>query len=409
MAQYQLTLESSFVQELFTSGDGMSKLLEQILNQVLAAQVTEQLGAAPYERNGERQGYRNGTRSRPLTTRIGQIELIVPRVRGAVFSTELFERYQRSEQALLIVMVEMVINGVSTRKVTNVVEELCCVEFSKSTVSELCKRLDPVVDGWRHRPLGGRSYPFVLVDGLVIKVRAEGRVRAQSALVASGISAEGQREILGFWVGDSESEATWTAFFQSLKERGLAGVDLVVSDSHGGLVKALETQFQGASWQRCQTHLTRNLADAGPKTVWPALYPHVQAMFRAPDLTTARRLREEILAQFSERAPKAVELLEAAFEDAVAVLALPARYRTRLRTTNGMERMNDEIRKRERVIRIFPNAGSANRLLGAILMEIDEAWSTGKRYLDMAEYWQWRRSRPLHPTEGALIADPQAA
>jgi transposase-like protein len=409
MAQYQLTLDGEFVQELFTRGDGMAKLLEQVLNQVLAAQVTEQLGAAPYERSEGRTGYRNGTRTRPLTTRIGQLELAVPRVRGGEFSTELFARYQRSEQALLIVMVEMVINGVSTRKVTNVVEELCGEGFSKSTVSELCKRLDPIVAAWKGRDLGGRSYPFVLVDGLVIKVREGGRVRAQSALIASGISAEGQREILGFWIGDSESEATWSAFFRSLKERGLAGVELVVSDSHAGLVKALETQFQGASWQRCQTHLTRNLSDACPKAVWPDLYPRLQAMFRAPDLAAARKLRDDLLDQFGARAPKAMALLEEAFDAAMAVMALPARYRVRLRTTNGMERTNEEIRKRERVIRIFPNAASAVRLLGAILMEIDEAWTTGKRYFDMAEYWQWRRSRPSQPTQGAPIAESQAA
>ncbi|RDV80168.1 IS256 family transposase, partial [Ammonifex thiophilus] len=222
------------------------------------------LKAKPYERTEERQAYRNGHREKPLVTRIGRLVLEVPRVRSGKFSTEMFERYQRSEQALLLALMEMVVNGVSTRKVRAVVKELCGTEFSKSTVSELCKRLDPLVKAWNERDLSEKEYPFILVDALVIKVRKGGRVRSQSVLIACGVNRDGYREVLGLMIGDSESEATWSEFFGWLKKRGLKGVDLVVSDDHRGLVNAIMIHFQGASWQRCQTHFVRNILEACP-------------------------------------------------------------------------------------------------------------------------------------------------
>jgi transposase-like protein len=301
---------------------------------------------------------------------------------------------------LIATLVEMVVNGVSTRKVKAVTEELCGTEISRSTVSDLCKRLDPIVHAWNERDLSGQAYTFLLVDALVIRVRLEGRVRQQSVLIATGIIAAGYREILGLQIGDSESEATWGKFFTWLKGRGLSGVDLAVSDDHAGLVKAVHHHFQGASWQRCQTHLTRNLSDACPPAVWPELHPRLRLLFTAPDLPTARGLLMELLRDFTSRAPKAMILLEAAFDDAVAVLALPAAYRQRLRTTNSQERLNEEVRRRERVIRIFPNGESAVRLLGAVLLEFDEGWSTGHRYFDMTAYWAWRASLAPFPTPG---------
>ena len=409
MAGYQLTVDGETLVELFTRSEAMAELVEQIVNQVLAAQASEQLQAAPYERTGGRQGYRNGIRERTLTTRVGTLTREVPRLRGQRFETELFARYQRSEQALLATLVEMVVMGVSTRKVKSVVEELCGSEVSRSTVSELCKRLDPVVSAWNERDLSAQSYPFVLVDALVIKVRQEGRVRTQSLLLATGINAIGYREVLGLQIGDSETEATWGGFFRWLKQRGLGGVDLVTSDDHRGLVNALRTHFQGASWQRCQTHLTRNLCDACPKAVWTELHPRLRLLFTAPDEATARRLLAELLTEFGTRAPKAMELLEAAFDDAIAVLALPAAYRPRLRTTNGVERLNEEIRRRERVVRIFPNLAAAQRLLGAVLQEIDEAWTTGHRYFDMRAYWAWRtRTADAAASEGGALVGSAA-
>ena len=317
-------------------------------------------------------------------------------MRDGAFSTELFARYQRSEQALVLTLMEMVVNGVSTRKVARITEELCGASFAKSTVSDLCKALDPLVSAWNERDLSAQRFPFVLVDALVVKVREGGRVRAVSALLATGVNAEGYREVLGLRLGDSESERTWVEFFVWLKGRGLTGVDLVVSDHHGGLVSAVRVQFQGATWQRCQTHLSANIADATPKALQEEIHARLRAIFDAPDEATARTLLARFVQDYQSKAPAAVATLERGFDDATAVLALPAPYRKRLRTTNGVERLNEEIRRRERVIRIFPNRDSVLRLVGALLLEQDEVWMTGKRYFDMTAYWQWRE-RPVQP------------
>ncbi len=389
MSQYQITLDAAQLQHLFQN-DGLKPLLEQALNQVLQAQVSEQIGAQPHERTDARTTYRNGHRERDFTTRIGTITLRVPRLRNGTFTPDLFERYQRSETALLSCLVEMVVQGVSTRKVCAVVEALCGESVSKSTVSALCQNLDPQVTLWRERPLQASGYPFVLVDALVIRVREDGRVRHKSLLLATGINREGYRTLLGLHLGESESEASWLTFFRQLQQRGLSGVDLVVSDNHKGLVKALRQQFQGASWQHCQTHLTRTILTACPASQQPALHKALRCLFEADTPEQSREVLGEILGTFASKAPKAVDVLEGAFDEAIAVLALPEHYRKRLRTTNSQERLNEEIRRRERVVRIFPNAASAERLLGALLMEFDEAFSTGHRYLDMTEYWAWK-------------------
>jgi transposase-like protein len=360
---------------LFSGDSQLAQLLESILNQVLEAQVGEHLQAGRYERTDEqRQGYRNGYKPRQLTTRVGKLTLRVPQVREGGFSPELFARYQRSEQALILTLMEMVVNGVSTRKVARITEELCGTSFAKSTVSELSKGLDPLVAAWNERELGGTRYPFLIVDALVVKVREGGRVRSCSALVATGVNEEGYREILGLQLGDSESERSWVDFFRWLKGRGLHGVDLVVSDNHGGLTTAVRVQFQGASWQRCQMHLSANVSSAAPKAVQEDLHARVRAIFDAPDLETARTLLAKVVADYESLAPTAVATLERGFDDATAVLALPRPYRKRLRTTNAQERLNEEIRRRERVIRIFPARASVVRLVGALLMEQDE-WS----------------------------------
>ena len=394
MAQFEITLPEGLVQGLLSSrSEGLTELVEQVLNQVLQVQVSQHIGAAPHQRSEERTGYRNGIRERELTTRIGTLTLKVPRVRDGSFSPELFERYQRSEQALVSAMVEMVLCGVSSRKVTQVVEELCGASVSRSTVSSLCQRLDPVVTAWRERDLSGKLYPFLIVDALVIKIRDSGkggRVRPHSALIVTGVSGEGYRELLGYSIGDSESEASWGELFGSLKERGLSGVELIVSDQHKGLVSAVERHFQGVLWQRCQVHFARNVLDGCPKALQGEMRSKLRLLLTAPDWQSARLILNQVIEEFSERAPKAIATLEAGFEDALAVLFFPEPYRKRLRSTNSQERLNQEIRRRERVIRIFPNEASAERLLGALLMEIDEAWGSGMRYLDMALFWSWR-------------------
>jgi len=392
MTNYQITLDEQTPRRLFRGDSQLARLLETILNQVLEARVGEQLGAQRYERTDERRGYRNGYKPRQLTTRVGTLTLRVPQVREGGFSAELFARYQRSEQALILTLMEMVVNGVSTRKVARITEELCGHEFAKSTVSDLCKGLDPLVAAWNERDLGGTRFPSVFVDAPLIKVREEGRVRSCGALIATGINEQGYREILGLQLGDSESERSRADFFRWLKGRGLHGVDLVVSDNHGGLTTAVRVRFQGASWQRCQMHLSADVSSAAPKAVQEELHARVRAIFEALDLPTARMLLAGVVADYERVAPTAIATLERGFDDATAVLALPRPYRKRLRTTNGQERLNEEVRRRERVIRIFPNRPSGIRLLGALLMEQDEQWSTGKRYFDMTASWRWRQT-----------------
>jgi transposase-like protein len=390
MAQFNITLTEEHLHGLFVSNgrdEAFSKLLEEIFNQILIEQSKEQIGAEPYERTDQRTGYRNGFRDREMITRVGTLNLRIPRHRTGEFSTELFERYQRSEQALVLAMMEMVINGVSTRKVETITEELCGKKFSKSTVSALCQKLDPLVRSFQTRPLESH-FPFLIVDALYLKVRKDNRVQPRGLLIAIGINNKGQREIIGFQVTNTESESSWSEFFESLKERGLKDVHLVTSDNHKGLVNAIKKHFQGASWQRCQTHFSRNILDKTPKSLQPEIKEDLRQLYEAIDLESARKVRDQIIAKYETKAPKAVSLLDEAFDDITAVLILPLRYRKRLRTTNGAERLNQEIRRRERVIRIFPNEASVIRLLGALLMEQDEKWQTGRKYFEMDLYYQ---------------------
>lgn len=388
MAQINITLNTEILQGLFSKSgkdEMFAKLLEEIFNQVLSGQATEQLQAEPYERNGERLGYRNGFRERELTTRVGTLTLSVPRLRNGTFSTDLFNRYQRSEQALLLSMMEMVIQGVSTRKVSAITEELCGKSFSKSTVSALCEALDPVVEAFRNRPLV-KMYPFVIVDAIYIKVREDGRVRSKGVLIAIGVNQEGYREIIGFRIANSETEDSWGEFFGSLKERGLRNVDFVTSDNHKGLVKAVRKHFVNATWQRCQTHFSRNVSDKAPPKHKTGLLESLQGLYNAENKIQAKMCMNQIVSDYSVVASAAVTCIEEAFDDITAVLNLPKKYRKRLRTTNSAERMNEELRRRERVIRIFPNMDSAQRLIGALLIEQDEKWISGKKYFDMDEY-----------------------
>lgn len=390
MAQFNITLSGENLKDLFLSDgkdEAFSRLLEEIFNQVLLAQSTEQLGAKPYERTDERTAYRNGVRERQLTTRVGKLTLKVPRHRNGQFSTELFNRYQRSEQALVLAMMEMVVNGVSTRKVERITEELCGETFSKSTISNLCKNLDPIVHEFKTRPLKNH-YPFILVDAIYLKVRENNRVQSRGLLIAVGINKDGNREIIGFEIANTENESSWGDFFVSLKERGLKDVNLVTSDNHKGLVKAVRRHFQGATWQRCQTHFSKNILDATPKPLQPEVKEELRKLYDAVDIDSARSVRDQIISKYEDKAPRAMTLLDEAFDDVTAVLILPFKYRKKLRTTNMVERLNQEIRRRERVIRIFPNEASVIRLMGALLIELDEKWQSGRRCFDMQMYYQ---------------------
>jgi len=396
MAEVEVSIERDEIQRLIHSDQGLAELVGQVLNQLLEAEITHHLGAGRHERTPERRGRRNGHYRRSLTTRVGTIELNVPRDREGRFRTELFERYQRSEKALVLSLLEMVVNGVSTRKVARITEELCGREFKRSTVSDLAKQLDVQVEAWSDRPLEG-AFPFLIVDAMQIKVRREEAVRPTSVLIAVGVNPEGLREIVGLHVADSESEQSWRDLFTDLKRRGLSGVEYVVSDAHGGLVSACKRAFQGVIWQRCQVHFRRNVVDRAAKRHHDVLHRGLDRILDAHDPDEARQEFRRLCEELEGKADRALEALEAGLEDAIQVLVLPSKYRRRLKSTNMLERLIEEVRRRERVIRIFPNERSAWRLLGALLAEQHEVWSTGRKWLDMETFWEWKAAQELRP------------
>jgi len=393
MAEVQVTLTDDQLQAFFSGEGGLAVVVQAILNQVLEAEIAEHLAAAPHERTDARRGYRNGSYSRALTLLVGTVELTVPRYRDGTFSTELFARYQRSEKALVLSMLEMVVNGVSTRKVARITRELCGRMFSKSTVSTLMEQLDAQVSAWNERSLAETTFPFVWVDTMGVKVRRDGAVRPTSMLIAVGVNAEGYREILGIRVADSESEVGWLETFRWLKGRGLDGVEIVVSDAHAGLVKALRRAFQDVIWQRCQVHMMRNVLDHTPSRRHETMKRGLDRIFGADGPEAARTTFAALVDELDCHAEKKLTTLEQGLEDAIAVLHLPAKYRRRLCSTNMLERLIEEGRRRERVIRIFPNDRSAWRLMGAMLVGQHEEWITGRRYFDMTAYDEWRRER----------------
>ena len=393
MAEYELKVSEALLSNLLGGGkEGLGELVESVLNQVLEAQAEEQLGAGRYERCEARRGYRNGYRTRQLYSRVGPLTLRVPQFRDGSFSTEIFQRYQRSEQALVLALMEMVVNGVSTRKVSKRTEQLCGTSFSKSTVSRLCAALDARVGAFNERPLG--CFPLLLIDALYVKAREDERIVSKAGLLVSGINAEGYREVLGLRMGDSESEGFWRDLFDWLKGRGLHGVAFVVSDEHKGLVGAVRRCFQGVVWQRCQVHFGRNVLTHTPWRHKEALAEGLKRIFRSETAAEAREKAHALMEEMEQKAPRAVACLEGGLEDALAVLALPEKYRRRLKSTNMQERLIQEIRQRERVIRIFPNEASAHRLIGALVAEIHEEWQ-GRRYLDMSDFHEWWETRRL--------------
>jgi len=365
-------------------GDVLKGIVEYTVQNLLEGEMERFLGAGSYERTEERRGYRNGYKPRSYKTRVGRLELQVPQDREGKFQTELFERYQRNEQALVLSLMEMVVQGVSTRKVRAITETLCGIEFSRSQVSELSKGLDGKIAQWRNRKLEG-AYPYLMVDARYENVRVGGRVVSRGALIAIGISEAGYREILGTWVADTESEATWSEVFRDLRERGLTGVRYVVSDQHTGLVLAIRRYFQGAVWQRCQVHFMRNIlglvsSEEGRKTV----LQHLREITQAPTLEAAEAGIRKAVEALEGKYPKVANYLDEQGEDILGVYSLPEGHRKRMRTTNMLERFNEEIRRRTRVVRIFPNEASCLRLVSALAMETSEEWQE-RIYLNMKE------------------------
>lgn len=364
--------------------DFLKEIVRVACQRIMEEEMTGFLKAEAHERTDERAGYRNGYKPRILRTRVGQLNLMVPKDREGRFSTRLFNRYQRNEKALVLALQEMYLQGVSTRKVAEVTEALCGTSFSKSQVSSLSQELDAEISHWRRRPLIG-EYPYIIVDCLYEKVRINHGVVSQGILIVKGINQEGRREILSVDVADTESETTWSSVFKQLKERGLAGVRLVVSDDHLGLVKAARRYFQGAKWQRCQFHFMRNILDMAPKKDRKTMALELKTVFDSPDLDRALKRLSEVAEQYKDRYPKVAEKITEEAEDTLACFSFPAAHRKRVRTTNSLERFNEEIRRRTRVIRIFPNPEAAVRLISALAIEQTEEWITGRCYLNMEE------------------------
>jgi len=391
MTDYDIKLNANTLHNLLSDPTAITQMLEPILNQVLQFQASEQLNAEPYERSESRAAYRNGNRPRTLYTRVGPLTLQVPQFRDGRFNTDIFKRYQRSEQALTLSLMEMYVNCVSTRKVSKITEQLCGASFSSSTVSELCTGLDARVSAFNERKLDA-DYPFLIVDCLFIKAREDHTIESKACMIACGINGAGEREILGVRIGDSESEAFWKDTFDWLKDRGLKGIKWVISDHHKGLMNAAQRCFQGSSWQRCQVHLMRNVQSYTPSKHKAQMSKGLKRIFNSDSASEARGLFDELAEQLEGKANKALECLENGLEDALTVMALPEKYRRRLRTSNMVERLNEEVRRRERVVRIFPNTQSAHRLIGAVLAEIHEQWQQ-RKYFDMAEYHEWDLER----------------
>ena len=379
MAQLNITLNQEEIQALLLEdqGEAFKKILQASLNKILQAESAEQLKAGPYERSAERTDSRNGSRDRDLNTRVGRITLQVPRHRNVPFKTLVFENYSRSEAALVAGMAEMVVNGVSTRKVSRVMETLCGTSFSKSAVSDVCKDLDKAVNEFRTRPLEG-DYPFLTVDATYFKVRENSRVISKAFMIAYGTNAEGHREILGFGVYANESGATWTDFLLGLKKRGLTGLLMITSDAHDGILNAIGKVFPTVPWQRCQFHFIRNITDKAPKKYQAGLRTELQELFNCKTLTEARKVRDRIMEDYRDVTEPAVTCLDEGFESAMTVMLLPAWLRRFYRTSNQIERLNKELKRRSKVIGVFPNEDSVLRLMGSVLMERHDAIQAGR-------------------------------
>lgn len=362
--------------------DAFAALLREALQDVLEGEMTDVLGAKPSERSEGRQGYRAGHYSRTLITRIGKLELRVPRDRDGRFSTELFERYQRSEKALVASLAEMYIQGVSTRKVKAITEELCGHGFSASMISSTVKRLDGTLKRFAERALS-EPYPYLILDARYEKVRVDGVICSQAVLIAIGIDWEGRRQILGVELADRESTTSWKHFLDGLRRRGLHGVEFVVSDDHAGLRRAIGELLTEAAWQRCYVHFLRNALDYLPRKADDDCMQELRWLYMRRDLKEAQADLAAWLKRWEKRYPKLTDWVESNIQETLSFYRLPRQHHKHVKSTNLLERLNEEIKRRTRVVRIFPNEASCLRLIRALCCETHETWLEDNRYLNM--------------------------
>lgn len=361
--------------------DVLRQLAETTLVKLMEFEVAQLVGADRHERSGERVTQRNGYRERSLHTRLGTLELAIPKLRSGSYFPSFLEPRRLSERALAAVIQQAWVGGVSTRKMDELVKAMGCEGISKSQVSELCQALDARVNDFLDRPLEG-AWPYVWLDATYLKVRQGGRVVSVAAIIATGVNPEGKREILGLGIGASEAKEFWVDFLRSLVARGLSGVQLVISDAHVGL-KAAIAQVLTATWQRCRVHFTRNVQACVPRAYAGMVTALLRQVFAQPDMAAARVCWRNVADQLRGKFPKAAALMDEAEDDVLACLDFPAAHRAKLHSTNPLERLNKEVKRRTNVVGIFPNEGSIQRLVGAVLMEQHDDWIQGKRYMTL--------------------------
>ena len=404
MAKGKMDL-SAFVGKLLEEQDGdvLREGIRVLAQALMETEVAGLIGAERYERTGERGGYRNGYRMRTWDTRVGTIELAIPKIRPGSYFPSLLEPRRRAERALLAVVQEAYVHGVSTRKVDELMKALGLDGVSKSEVSRICAELDGEVEAFRSRAISA-EHPYLWIDATYHKVRQDGRVQSMATVVAIGVTADGERQILGVDAGPSEDGAFWTAFLRTLIKRGLRGVRLVISDAHEGLKKAVSTVLSGVSWQRCRVHFMRNLLATVPHAAREPVAAVVRTIFAQPDHASAlgqlRKVADGLRARFAQ----AATLLEDAAEDILAHRHFPPEHRVRLHSTNPLERLNKEIKRRSAVVGIFPNRASLLRLVGAILAEQDDEWAVCDRRYFSAESMKMLKQTTAITTQEDLLA-----
>ena len=379
---------------------------ETLYQELIDAEATAFIGAAPFERSADRSALRNGSRPRTLSTTAGDLELKIPKLRQGSFFPALLERRRRVDQALFAVVMEAYLHGVSTRKVDDLVKALGAESgVSKSEVSRICAGLDAEVAQFRDRSLAALEYPYVFLDATYCKARVNHRIVSQAVVVAFGVAADGRREVLGFDVGDTENETFWTEFLRSLRSRGLDGVKLVISDAHTGLKKAISTVFQGAAWQRCRVHFMRNVLAVVPKASGEMVASIIRTIFTQPDTEHVSKQFDEVTTMLTRSHPKVAAMLSDAQPDLLAFASFPTRHWRQIWSTNPLERVNKEIKRRTDVVGVFPNPAALLRLAGSVLIEQHDEWEAGeRRYFSEASMLQLKTmNQPVEPIDEAVI------
>lgn len=363
--------------------EGVKAVLEILFNTAMRVEREEFLGASSHERTEDRKGYANGYKPKVLQTRMGALNLDVPQVRGLGFYPQSIEKGTRSEKALKLAIAQMYLEGVSTRKVQDITEKLCGYEISSTQVSRVTQELDVEFEKFRNRPLGGIWY--LLFDAIYLKIRHNGSVIDMAILLAYGVNPDGRREILGASASLSEAEVHWREFLQKLQSRGMHGVRLIISDDHPGMRKARQSVFPSVPWQRCQFHLCQNAQSYAPKKSMKAeIAETMRAIFNCPTLEMAQEMKRHAIEKYKKKAPEFSKWLEDNIDEGLTVYQFPQEHWKKIRTSNGIERVNREIKRRTRVAVLFPNKESALRLVTGVVIEIHEEWITGKKYLNMS-------------------------